>query len=49
VVIMQGEALAFVNIERQAHALRAPAPGTVSNTPLRRHPIRARTISSGEE
>jgi hypothetical protein len=50
VVIFPGEVLAFQNIERQAHALRAPAPGTVVEThPLRRHPIRARTISRGEE
>jgi hypothetical protein len=27
VVIFPGEVLAFQNIERQAHALRAPAPG----------------------
>jgi hypothetical protein len=27
VVILQGEALAIVNIERQAHAIRARAPG----------------------
>jgi hypothetical protein len=33
VVILQGEALALINIERQAHALRAPAPGTVVETP----------------
>jgi hypothetical protein len=26
-VIFPGEVLAFQNIERQAHALRAPAPG----------------------
>jgi hypothetical protein len=33
VVIFPGEVLAFQNIERQAHALRAPAPGTVVETP----------------
>jgi hypothetical protein len=27
VVIFPGEVFAFQNIERQAHALRAPAPG----------------------
>jgi hypothetical protein len=36
-VIYQGEALAFVNIERQAHALRAKAPAGVVQT-LCRHP-----------
>jgi hypothetical protein len=29
VVIFPGEVLAFQNIERQAHVLRAPAPGAV--------------------
>ena len=29
VIIFPGEVLAFQNIERQAHALRAPAPGAV--------------------
>jgi hypothetical protein len=29
VIILEGEALALVNIERQAHALRTPAPGSV--------------------
>jgi hypothetical protein len=33
VVIFPGEVLAFQNIERQAHALRAPAPGAVVETP----------------
>jgi hypothetical protein len=37
VIIFPGEVLAFQNIERQAHALRAPAPGGVVQTP-RRHP-----------
>jgi hypothetical protein len=37
VVIFPGEVLAFQNIERQAHALRAPAPGGVVQTP-RRYP-----------
>ena len=30
VVIFPGEVLAFQNIERQAHALRAKAPGSVT-------------------
>ena len=30
---MEGEALALVNIERQTHALRAPAPGSVVKGP----------------
>jgi hypothetical protein len=46
VVIFPGEVLAFQNTERQAHALRAPAPGKAAD-PLRRHPILARTISRG--
>jgi hypothetical protein len=33
VVIFPGEVLAFQNIERQAHALRAPAPGGVVKDP----------------
>ena len=33
VVIFPGEVLGFQNIERQAHALRVPAPGTVVETP----------------
>jgi hypothetical protein len=33
VVIFPGEVLAFQNIERQTHALRAPALGTVVETP----------------
>jgi hypothetical protein len=33
VVIFPGEVLAFQNIERQAHALRAPAPGGVVKGP----------------
>jgi hypothetical protein len=33
VVIFSGEVLAFQNIERQAHALRAPAPGAVVKDP----------------
>jgi hypothetical protein len=33
VVIFPGEVLAFQNIERQAHALRAPAPGGVVQGP----------------
>jgi hypothetical protein len=33
VVIFPGEVLAFQNIERQAHALRAPAPGSVVKDP----------------
>ena len=37
VVISPCEVLAFQNIERPAHALRAPAPGGVVQTP-RRHP-----------
>jgi hypothetical protein len=37
VVIFPGEVLAFQNIERQAHALRVPAPGGVVQT-SRRHP-----------
>ena len=38
VVIYPGEILAFQNIERQAHALRAPAPGREppADTPLSR-------------
>ena len=32
-VIFPGEVLAFQNIERQAHALRAPAPGGVVKDP----------------
>jgi hypothetical protein len=47
VVIFPGEVLAFQNIERQAHALRAPALGKAAD-PLRRHPILARTISRGK-
>jgi hypothetical protein len=37
VIIFPDEVLAFQNIERQARALRAPAPGGVVQTP-RRHP-----------
>jgi len=33
VVIFPGEVLAFQNIERQAHALRTLAPGTVAHPP----------------
>jgi hypothetical protein len=33
VVIFPGEVLAFQNIERQAHVLRAPAPGSVVKDP----------------
>jgi hypothetical protein len=33
VVIFPGEVLAFQNIERQAHVLRAPAPGGVVKDP----------------
>jgi hypothetical protein len=33
VVIYPGEVLAFQNIERQAHALRAPAPSSVVKAP----------------
>jgi hypothetical protein len=33
VVIFPGEVLAFQNIERQAHALRAPAPGKAADPP----------------
>src|SRR4029077_6902692 len=33
VVIFPGEFLAFQNIERQAHALRAPAPGEAAEPP----------------
>ena len=33
VVIFPGEVLAFQNIERQAHALRAPTPGGVVKDP----------------
>jgi hypothetical protein len=33
VVIFPREVLAFQNIERQAHALRAPAPGSVVKDP----------------
>jgi hypothetical protein len=33
VVMFPAEVLAFQNIERQAHSLRAPAPGTVVETP----------------
>jgi hypothetical protein len=32
-VILPGEALTIVNIDRQAHALRAKAPGMVRGTP----------------
>jgi hypothetical protein len=40
VIIFPGEVLAFQNIERQAHALRAPAPGGVVQTPRRHPPFR---------
>jgi hypothetical protein len=33
VVIFPGEVLAFQNTERQAHALRAPAPGKAADPP----------------
>jgi hypothetical protein len=37
VVIFPGEVLAFQNIERQTHALRAPALGTVVESSSRAH------------
>ena len=39
VVIFPGEVLAFQNIERQAHALRAPSPGGCGKRPAGSSPI----------
>ena len=50
VVIFPDEVLAFQNIERQNACAPGPCAGHCGrNTPLRRHPIRARTISRGED
>jgi hypothetical protein len=51
VVIFPGEVLAFQNIERQAHALRAPAPGAVVEHPPAAAPhmwrLRAQPLLAG--
>jgi len=44
-----GQVLAFQNIERQAHALRAPAPGTVVETPPAAAPDLGEDDFEGEE
>jgi hypothetical protein len=48
VVIYPGEILAFQNIERQAHALRAPAPSSVVKAPPS-GAISTRMISRGDK
>jgi hypothetical protein len=45
VVILQGEALALLNIERQAHAIRAKAPASMVKKEPPAPPISVRIIS----